>query len=158
MRQRPAIGPMELPGAAPFAHAELRMMPPQRSGSFVVIGEEAGGVGDIDGGRQEIEHLPKISVAAERGLARLAEEARSLKCFCVRSNCAGYVTHGSDAEFTTRTDKNLGGYRIPSSNESVRNRTEQLYFMACRRGSRAIVSFDAKGRQQCRIATKEGRN
>jgi hypothetical protein len=49
-------------------------MPPQRGGSFVVIGDKAGGIGDVDGGRKEVEHLPKIGIAAEQGLPRLPQE------------------------------------------------------------------------------------
>ena len=45
-------------------------MPPQGGGGFVVIGDEAGSIGDVDGGGQDVEHLPKVAIAAQHGLAR----------------------------------------------------------------------------------------
>src|SRR6185312_14249517 len=71
--QRRAVGPIELPRAAPLAGAQHRAVAPQFRGGFVVVGDAPGGVGGVDGGGQGIEQpveallaLARIRLAAQR--------------------------------------------------------------------------------------------
>ena len=78
MRQRRAIGPIELPGAAELALADLGPASPERGRGLVVEGDAALGVGRIDGGRQGLEQLRAMSAgkAASGSGAPLASAVR----------------------------------------------------------------------------------
>ena len=60
MRHRPAIGPIEAPGTAPFGLADLRAQTPKLCGSVIVEGDPAFGIGRVNRTGQCFEqvHVP----------------------------------------------------------------------------------------------------
>ena len=66
VRQRRAVRPVQLPGAAPFALADLGMAAPQLGGRLVVEGDAPVGVGHVDGGGQRVgERAPPVLVVGQ---------------------------------------------------------------------------------------------